>query len=218
MKYAALCLALLLAGGCATTEEMAAHRDSIAAWERVEIARANANAKKYDVMREVATRGDASSQIALVLALVGLGQPQPQQTAPMPAPPDPEMRVYRWASILLPSATAITAGYFGYRLGVTQSDNAALTSIAGYGTMSALGTTGMGTTRDVAAAGFAAIGSMPQGITMNVAAGGAGAIGGSASVDASRRCAPSYSQPVALQGAAGAFAPGSTSYANPFNC
>ena len=49
----------------------------------------------------------------------------------LPAIPEsPEDRALKWAAIFAGPTTAIATGYFGYRLGVTQSNNAAATTTA----------------------------------------------------------------------------------------
>ena len=42
----------------------------------------------------------------------------------------------------MPTLTAVGLGYFGYRLGQTQSNNAAAVSIAGYGAMNGIADSG----------------------------------------------------------------------------
>jgi hypothetical protein len=205
----AVLAAALALTGCASTDHYNAQREQVAAWERVETARASANSRKWDALAHAAKDADPQTRIAIVMALGMNGSGQGTQTAPMPAITDPNEAALRWASIILPSATAITAGYFGYRLGVTQSDNAAATSIAGYGSMTALGVGGQAATRDTAIAGFATFGAMPPSSvttsTVNVGAGSvAGWNGGTAAVDQSRRCTNSQPWITTTTGLAGA--------------
>jgi hypothetical protein len=201
--------AALALAGCASSDHYNAQREQVAAWERVETARAGANARKWDALAHAAKDADPQTRIAIVMALGMNGGGQNTPTAPLPAITDPNESALRWASIILPSATAITAGYFGYRLGVTQSDNAAATSIAGYGSMTALGVGGQAATRDTAVAGFATFGAMPPSSvstsTVNVGAGSvAGWNGGTAAVDQSRRCQATYPWNTSTTGLAGA--------------
>jgi hypothetical protein len=151
MKSLALILIAVLTASCATSDHYNAQREQIAAWERVEIAKAQANARRHDALVAAATGGSDGVRIAAIFAAAGLGGNNvfPSQ---LPAVTDPNEAVYKWASLILPTATAITAGYFGYKLGTTQSDNAAATSIAGYGTMG--GIAGAGFASNATIAGF----------------------------------------------------------------
>lgn len=217
-------LALVAMSGCVTVEEVAAHRESVAAWERVEIARATAAAKRFEALGVVAARGDTAALVGVTFAVAGGGGAGVTlQPTPMPAAPDPEARAFRWASLIMPNVTTMAVAGFGARVQMNASDNAAAVQTAAYGTISGVAGSGYSAVSNVALAGFDAVRAMPQGITttntMTVQAGGAGVIGtGSASVDASRRCAPSYAQPITMNGAAGAFTPGGVAHSNPFNC
>lgn len=194
-RYTALAIACVMSAGCVITpEETETHRRSIEAWERVEIARANANAKRFDALAEVARRGDTTAQVAVAFAVgapgAGGGGVAP---TPMPTPPDSEARAYRWAALILPTATALGSGYFGYKLGVVSSNNAARQAEASYGAMGQLGTAGINGIRDVALGGFDTFGAQPTGMSLTINGNGnAGAIGGPATLDNSRRCAPSF--------------------------
>jgi hypothetical protein len=139
MRFIAL---ILLLTGCATSDHYNAQREQIAAWERVEIAKAQANARRHDALVAAATGGSDGVRIAAIFAAAGLNGGVNGQTTPVPVVTDPQESALRWASIILPSATAITAGYFGYRLGEVASNNAAATSIAGYNTMGGIASAG----------------------------------------------------------------------------
>jgi hypothetical protein len=239
-RTAALLIAAITITGCASTEQYAAHRAQLDAWERVEKARADAQARRFDALSIVAQRGDPIAQVAVAFAIAGGGSAgtMQTQTAP-PAVPDPDAAAYRWAALLLPTATAITTSVAGYRLGVAQSDNAAATAIAGYNTMGTLGTAGTTAATNIATAGFNTFGALPPTTqttttnTLNVGPGSAGAIGGAATLDNSRRCAPSYAQPITINastGSVGSGAPGTNpltggslttpvgAITNPFTC
>jgi hypothetical protein len=149
MKSLALMLIATLLAGCATSSHYDAQREQIAAWERVEIAKAQANARRHDALVAAATGGSDGVRIAAIFAAAGLNGGVNGQTTPVPAITDPQESALRWASIILPSATAITAGYFGYKLGAVASNNAAATSIAGYNAMGG-----------IASAGFASNGTL----------------------------------------------------------
>jgi len=227
-RFAALALAGLLTGCVSTAEELDNHRRALEAWERVEIARANASAKRFDALAEVARRGDTTAQVAVAMAVGGNGGLNTIAPSPMPSPPDSEARAYRWAALVLPTATALGSGYFGYKLGVATSNNATRQAEASYGAMATLGTGGFNAVRDVSLGAFDAFATMPAGITMQINGNGnAAAIGGPATLDQSRRCAPSFqlTGPGGAGGAggAGASSPGGAgapgpSFNLPFNC
>lgn len=217
-------LACALLSACVTTDEINAHRDALAAWERVEIARANASARRFEALSEVARSGGESAKIAVVMAVNG-GGGEVRVAAPMPAVPDTEGRAFRWASLILPVATTLGAQYSGYRLGIAQSDNSARIAEAGYGAITA-GYLGM---RDFGIAGFDALAARPGGITIN-GSGNSAAMGGSAMLDTSHRCSPVFGSGGAggsggatgasSTGAGGAGAPGGAApgMGAPFNC
>jgi hypothetical protein len=111
---------------------------------------------------------------------------------PLPVITDPAEGAYRWASLILPTATAITAGYFGYKLGTVQSDNARMQTEASYRAVGA----GFASNTSIANSGFAAIASLPPSVTTTTTntynTNGVTAFGGPASLDQSRRCSGSW--------------------------
>lgn len=133
MKSLILTSLALLSPGCAANEAYyITQREQIAAWERVEVARAQANAKRLDALSTAAHNGSDLARVAVAFAIAGMSGGQQFQTQ-IPQVQPPQDEVYKWAALILPSATAITSGYFGYKLGVAQSDNARLQTEASYG-------------------------------------------------------------------------------------
>jgi hypothetical protein len=121
-------------GGCATPEAYQAYATSMQ-----EIARANANAQaaQHTAIMSLASSGDSTTKTVAVLMLaLGIGNKQQVIVEP------PKNEALQWAQVLLPSLTAVGLGYFGFRLGQTQSDNAAAVSIAGYGAMNGIADSG----------------------------------------------------------------------------
>jgi hypothetical protein len=135
-----IALFLMLLSGCATNDYYNAQRDQIAAWERVEIARAQAFGRKYDALAQYARTADSHAQIAAVLAL---NAERPVQVPP-PVLANPSDEAYRWASILLPTVTNIASVGFGYKLGTVQSNNATLQTQASYGAIASVASQGFG--------------------------------------------------------------------------
>lgn len=172
MKQAAALIALAVLTGCAST-----NKDYVAlltAQQAVAVQNAEAAKARYNAMAEIARTGDAASKTAAVMAMAMVQIPHVQ----LPAPPENE--AFKWASILLPAVSNLGTGYFGYRLGTTQSNNAAATTIAGYNTFGQMATgayTALGAT---AAAGFnsnATLGSFIQAPQPNITLSGTGVIG-----------------------------------------
>jgi len=135
MKRAAcwLCIVSML-GGCATPEAYQAYAASM---RDIAASNAQAQAAQHTAIMHLATAGDATTKTVAVLMLA-LGVGKPQQVIVEP----PKNEALQWAQVLMPTLTAVGLGYFGYRLGQTQSNNAAATSIAGYGAMNGIADSG----------------------------------------------------------------------------
>jgi hypothetical protein len=75
--------------------------------------------------------------------------------AALPNPPEnQEDRALKWAAIFAGPVMSVAQGYFGYRLGVTQSNNTANSTIASYNALSATSVAGFNANRDIANSGF----------------------------------------------------------------
>jgi len=131
MRYSWIVVLSLTLLSCATTDHYAAVTAQTLAWERVELARSAANARKYEALIESARGGSDLARVAVAMALAGQGIGNYQAT-PLPIIPDPSETAFRWASIIVPAATNIGLAGFSYKLGVAQSDNARLQTEASY--------------------------------------------------------------------------------------
>ena len=139
-RFAALLTVALT--GCATTldpnyaVQLESYRLTIMSQQNVEIARARAEEARYVAMAQIADRADAQtkSMAILALALGGKGEAsaRPVEIALPRIPETQEDRALKWAAVFAGPTTAIATGYFGYRLGQTQSNNQANTTIASY--------------------------------------------------------------------------------------
>ena len=148
MKAIVVGIAALTLGGCAST-----NKDYLAlltAQQAVAVQQAEAAKARFVAMSQIAQTGDASSRTAAVMAMAMVQTPHVQ----LPAPPEGE--AFKWASILLPAVSNLGTGYFGYRLGTTQSNNSAATTIAGYNTFGSMATAGYAALANTSSAGFAA--------------------------------------------------------------
>lgn len=131
---AALALALL-ATACASTDKN--YAALLATQEAIATSRAEAEKARYAAIAEIAKSSpDASARTAAVMALA-LGGSSANMLVNLPPPPEADG--YKWAALVLGPITNIASGYFGYRLGVAQSDNQAASTIASYNTFGAMG-------------------------------------------------------------------------------
>jgi hypothetical protein len=183
LKMRSLVLLLLLPG-CATDAYYLAQMKQLDVYRETEIARAAAYARKYDALAEFSRTGNSHAQVAAVIAL---NAERPVQ-APLPAVRDPSEDVYKWATLVLPTATAITAGYFGYKLGTVQSDNARMQTEASYSAINA----GYASNTAIATAGFNQPPSVTTTNTYSLGTNAIGVWGGTAQQDNSRRCQGSW--------------------------
>jgi hypothetical protein len=182
--------------GCASSDHYNAQRDQIAAWERVETARAQAEARRWDALANAARDADPATRLAVAITL-GSGQgAQQQQRAPLPQVTDPSETALRWTQALAGPVVNLAAVGFGAWTAVTQSDNAAATAISSNQTMLGLGSVGVAGMRDVSIAGFRALPQLtPNTTTTNTYTITGSAIaqnGSTAALDNSRRCSPAY--------------------------
>jgi len=119
--------------------------------------RADVERERAKAIIALAQGGDATTRTVAVLMLaMQQGSTQSAQIEP------PRDQALAWASLIVPSATALAGGYFGYRLGITQSNNSAATSIAGYGTMGSIAGAGFGAASSIAGAGLSALKPLPS--------------------------------------------------------
>lgn len=173
MKIVAVgCLVVLT--GCASSKE---YNSYLAAHQAAHESRAAAEKARYAAIAEIAkTSADPAARTAAVMALA-MGKSE-NQVAP-PAPP-PQNQALQWASVLVPALTNVATGYYGYQLGVAQSNNAASSTIASYNAFGSIATSGFNALNATATSGFtsnAALGSYIQAPQPNVTLSGAGVIG-----------------------------------------
>jgi hypothetical protein len=156
---------LALLSGCATTLDpnyalqLDAYRLTISSQQSVEVAKARAEEARYNAMASIATSADPQSKqmalLALALARGGSGGELRQVNVALPqAPETQEDRALKWAAIFAGPLTSVAQGYFGYRLGVTQSNNTAASTIASYNSMGLIATGGFASNQNIANAGF----------------------------------------------------------------
>jgi hypothetical protein len=143
---------ILILSSCASHEGYyITQREQTAAWERVEIARAQAAAKRYDALSVAARDGSDLARVAVAFATAGLNNAQHISSPPPQVQPPPD-EAYKWASLIIPTAANIASVGFGYKLGAVQSNNAARQAEASYGAIASVANGGFGTA--TALAGF----------------------------------------------------------------
>lgn len=181
-----IALIALTVTGCASDAYYQAHQASVLAWERAEVARAQA---RYSAIGEYAKHGNSHAQV-LAVALLGNGG---GDRAQFPVLANPEDNALRWASIILPVLSNVAIAGYGAKVAIAQSDNSRYTAEASYAAMGQ----GYAATRDVAMAGFDAFRNMPpssqSSTTISVGSNAHAAWdGGTMNFDSSRRCTGSW--------------------------
>lgn len=207
MKNLIVVVCALLAFGCASTKpdpNYVAQIEAYAVAQRAQAevlkAQAEAERARFDAIAEIAKNGDTQSKVVAMFALYAGGSKAaaPTQQQPVPAQPETDdQKAYKWASLIGGPLVNIATGYFGYRLGVTQSDNAAAASIANTNAFASTATAGFGSNATIAGAGFGAaaagltaatnIAGLIQAPAPNVTLSGAGVIGSGSYVN-TRTC------------------------------
>ena len=163
MKRTMVAIAIATQFGCATTLDpnyalqLESYRITITSQQNVEVAKARAEEARYQAIADIAARGDlVSRQVALIaLALSGKSGEASIRPIVLPNPPESqEDRALKWAAIFAGPVTAVATGYFGYRLGVTQSNNQANSTIASYNAFSNTAIAGFASNQNIAGGAF----------------------------------------------------------------
>lgn len=164
MRAVALCLLLT---GCATTLDpnyalqLESYRQAVNAQAAVDMARAKAEEARYIAIADVAQRGGPQSQQMAIIALALSGRGgDTASVRPVVLPTIPETqedRALKWAAVFAGPTTALVGGYFGYRLGVTQSNNAAATTTASYNAFGNMATAGYNALGATTLAGYGSL-------------------------------------------------------------
>ena len=166
MRYAMMATAALLAGCAATLDpnyaiQVEAYSNAVRAQQAVAVAYAQAEASRYDAMRAIAlaSDGNARSMAVLALALGGrVGEAAAGVSAPaVPnAPESQDARAYKWAALFAAPVATLAQGFFGYQLGMRQSQNATASAEASYAAISNVAGAGFTSSLGIANAGFRA--------------------------------------------------------------
>lgn len=130
----------------------------------VEIARHNADAARWAALARIAESGDSHTRQMAVLALALGGQQGvilPRQAQQLPALPETDAdKAYKWAALFAGPITNIASGWFGYKLGTTQSNNAAVTTLGAYDTFGRISTVGYAAVAGTATQGYNTLGGV----------------------------------------------------------
>lgn len=183
---AAIAAAAALLTACATTldpnyaMQLDAYRLTIASQQSVEVAKARAEEARYNAMANIAGGAEPQTKqmalLALALARVSGGDARAINVVLPNAPESQEDRALKWAAIFAGPLTSVAQGYFGYRLGVTQSNNTAQSTIASYNSLGLVAASGFSANSNIAGAAFAAL-PLFKPSTPNINIGGNGVVG-----------------------------------------
>ena len=166
---AVACMFAALLAGCASTDVLDANYGARLHTQvtieqtqaNVEIAKANADAARWAALARIAETGDQHTRQMAVLALAlgdRSGVATQRVVQPLPGLPESDAdRAYKWTALFAGPVTNIAAGWFGYRLGVTQSNNSASTTIAAYNAFGNMATTGYAALANTANTGYGAM-------------------------------------------------------------
>lgn len=200
---------LVVLTGCASSKEYASY---LAAHQAAHESRAGAEKARYAAIAEIAKNSqDPAARTAAVMALA-MGKSE----APVTPPAPPQNEMLQWASVFVPALTNVSAGYFGYRIGVTQSNNTRDTTIAAHNAYATMATGGFAALQNTASAGFtsnAQLGSFIQAPAVpqpNITLSGTGVIGNGAYTNTTTTTTNTSSNNVSRNCQGGAGAPGGT--------
>lgn len=133
-------------------------------YAEVERQKALAEQARFNAMAKIGETGDQTAKTVAVLALAMSGQKGSNDTVrqaqPLPNYESPGDTALKWVSVILPPVSNLTTGFFGYKLGVTQSNNNAATTIAGYNTFGSIANAGFNTAGNIANAGLNTAGNI----------------------------------------------------------
>jgi len=178
--FVALVAAIALAG-CATSGVSKDYAAQLEAAASVQRAYADAEKARFNALSDIAKAGDATTRTAAVMALALGGNVAQKGEFKLPSPPESDGdKAYKWAALFAGPVTNIASGYFGYKLGVTQSNNATTATVAGYNTFGSIANSGFATAGNIATAGFgsaATIAGNIQAPQPNITLSGTGVIG-----------------------------------------
>jgi hypothetical protein len=181
-KILASIVGLAFLAGCATGADpnylarLDAQRQVDAIYAQARVKESEAKVAQMVALQKIGETADPQSRQMAVMALAVLGNggvSAPQGPMQMPMPPETNGdKALKWAAILAGPLVALGTGYYGYRLGVAQSDNQASTTIAGYNTFGQIATSGFNSN--------AAIAGQIQAPQPNITLSGTGVIGAGA--------------------------------------
>ena len=163
-------LAVMLLAGCQTTLDpnyaiqLESYRLTVTSQQNVELAKARADEARYTAMAAIAQHGGPQAQQMAILALALGGRSdagvRTVETVLPRIPETQEDRALKWAAIFAGPVMSVAQGYFGYRLGVAQSNNTANSTIASYNALGFTAGAGFAANRDIAGAGFTTTGNI----------------------------------------------------------
>ena len=186
-KVIALATLLVFMGGCATGVDpnykmrLEAQLAIESRYADAEKEKYKADQMKYAAIQKIGETGDTTAKAVAMMALMGgngsNGPAQQRSQMPLPQHETTGDAALKWVSALGGPTAMLISGYFGYKLGETQSNNAAASTIAGYNAFGTVANSGFGAATQIANAGFASNGVLAGQIQPNITLSGTGVIG-----------------------------------------
>jgi hypothetical protein len=116
--------------GCQT----AGYQQYADAMARIAEANAEVAREQARAMKDLAQFGGDQTTRAIAVVMLALGSQQNKQQVQLQPP---QNEALQWAQVVLPSVVSLGLGWWGYKLGIHQSDNQANTTIASYNAFTA---------------------------------------------------------------------------------
>jgi len=164
---------LFVLGGCATTAvdpnyaaQLASHDAQTKATLQLAQAKASADAVRWTAIAEIAKTGDASTKSAALMALAfagGSGGSNGDAVAlalarNVPQAPESDAdKAYKWTALFAGPVTNMASAYFGFKLGTTQSNNAASVALSTNSTFAGMFNSSAASNTAIANGGFNAV-------------------------------------------------------------
>lgn len=118
MKKLSLIALTVVLAGCANQE----YQMYVESQQRIELARAQAEAARYEALASIANQGDTTSKVAAVMSLQ-FGSQSGSRPISVKAPTSTSDQVLKWAGLIIPSLVQGYGMYENARVATVQSNN-----------------------------------------------------------------------------------------------
>jgi hypothetical protein len=155
--------------GCSTTQ---AYQQYALAIQHAAEARSAAQVEQSKAIMQLALSGDATTKtVAVMLLAMQAGSKEQVNIEP------PKNEALQFAQVFAPIIATLGLGYWGFRLGQTQSDNQAATTQSSYGALVGIANGGFGALRPVPF-DWSGLAALQPNITTTTTIGGDGVVSG----------------------------------------